>query len=98
MEYSKRETTHTYEWCLVRLKDDFSTETVEVRRQWTDILSAEKRLSSKNFPPSKTHQQNEGIIMIYIKKTWENLFLANLPIRNIKGSPSGWSARTWDSN
>lgn len=62
------------------LKGDFSVETLEARRQWNDIVSAEKRLKIPRRIPylAKLSIKNEGIIKI-LKREREREFVAGRP-------------------
>lgn len=76
------------------ITDDFSTETMEARRQWNTIINVpndktinlEFYTSENNLP---TQRQNENICKIK-KKIWENSFARRLALQNTKEWSSDW--------
>lgn len=74
------------------LKADFSSETMEDRRQWTTYLMCSKRKKKANTISKRTIFQNEGEIKKLPDKKWDNLLLADPYCKNYQGKLFGLKA------
>ena len=59
LESTKRKVTHQVQWFLKKLTD-LSSETLETRRQWADMLCAERKIFNQESYICKMGLQSEG--------------------------------------
>ena len=92
----------THKGYLLRISVDFSSETLDARRQWVNIV---KELKEKKPVSQESYiQQNcplklrEKLRHSQINKSWRSLWSLNCPARNAEGSHSEKNERTLDND
>ena len=85
----------TYKKSSIELTSNFRNHGGQKAVEW-HIESAERKTVNQEFYIQQNSflKMKEKLTHSEVNENWENLLLVDLPMRNIKMSPSGWYERT----